>query len=175
MTETLDKLVKRARGDLAMTQEELARATNTTVSRISRIERGSELFGFPKSARLAKALKLDHSRVVAAILRSLVLRAGLKYDVSLKKGAAKRGPRVGEEVARLRYARGVSVRQLASKSGMLPSRIAKVENDPMLVLQPHTAVRFAEALGASKVDLAQLALQDLLYRHRLGALRVRLR
>jgi transcriptional regulator with XRE-family HTH domain len=176
MTDTLDKLVRTARARQGLTQDELAKATGTTVSRISRIERASELLGFSKSQRLARALGLEHRVVVAAILRSLLQRAGLKYDVLLhQNGQTRRRPRAGAEVARLRYAKGVSVRQLASKAGMLPSRVAKVENDPALVLQPHTAVRFATALGASKVGLAQLALQDLLQRHRLGKLEVKLR
>lgn len=174
MTNTLDKLIRQARIERGLTQDELAKATKTTVSRISRIERGSELLGFPKSALLARALKLEHRQVVAAILKSLVRRSGLKYDVKLEPSSRRREPRAGEEVARLRYAKGVSVRQLASKAGMLPSRVAKVENDRELVLQPHTAVRFATALGASKVTLAELALQDLLHKHRLGKLKVTL-
>jgi transcriptional regulator with XRE-family HTH domain len=174
--ETLDKLVRHARARQGLTQDELARATGTTVSRISRIERASELLGFPKAPKLAKALGLEHRTVVAAILQSLVQRAGLRYDVALhQNGVSRKLPRAGQEVARLRYKKGVSVRQLASKAGMLPSRMAKVENDPELVLQPHTAVRFATALGASKVDLTRLALQDLLQKHRLGKLEVRLR
>lgn len=158
-----------------MTQDELAKATRTTVSRISRIERASELLGFSKAPRLARALQLEHRVVVTAILQSLLQRAGLRFDVALHRHGKRKHPRAGEEVARLRYQKGVSVRQLASKAGMLPSRVAKVENDPALVLQPGTAVRFATALGASKADLTRLALQDLLHKHGVQKLEVRLR
>jgi transcriptional regulator with XRE-family HTH domain len=173
---TLDKLVRRARVRQGMTQDELAKATRTTVSRISRIERASELLGFSKATRLARALNLEHRVVITAILQSLLQRAGLRFDVALHPNGSKRKhPRAGEEVARLRYQKGVSVRQLASKAGMLPSRVAKVENDRALVLQPSTAVRFATALGASKADLTRLALQDLLHKHGVQKLEVRLR
>jgi transcriptional regulator with XRE-family HTH domain len=174
VTQTLDTLVRTKRGDLGLTQHRLAKATRTTVSRISRIERGSELLGFPKSARLAKCLKLEHKQVVASILKSLLERADLEYDVRLLKAGRKR-PRVGEEVARLRYDTGLSVRQLAKLAGMLPSRVAKVENDTELVLQPGTAARFADALDVERTDLVELALQDLLQKHRLGQYRVKLK
>jgi transcriptional regulator with XRE-family HTH domain len=86
--ETLDKLVRHARARQGLTQDELAKATGTTVSRISRIERASELLGFPKAPKLAKALGLEHRIVVAAILQSLVQRAGLKYDVALHQNGS---------------------------------------------------------------------------------------
>ena len=98
VTNTLDKLIRQARLERGLTQDELAKATKTTVSRISRIERGSELLGFPKSALLARALKLEHREVVAAILKSLVRRSGLKYDVKLEASSRRREPRAGEEV-----------------------------------------------------------------------------
>lgn len=175
MTETLDALVRRTREARGLTQHDVAQATRTTVSRISRIERGSELLGFPKSARLAKCLKLDHKRVISAILQSLVARAELDYRVRLLASGKKKRPRAGEEVARLRYAAELSVRQLAKLAGMLPSRVAKVENDPILVLQPATAARFADALGVERPDLVELALQDLLSKHKLGQYRVKLK
>ena len=175
MAETLDKLVRKARDAAGLTQLEVAQATRTTVSRISRIERGSELLGFPKSARLAKCLKLDHKKVVTSILQSLLHRAELDdYEVRLLK-AGKQRPRAGEEIARLRYASGKSVRQLAKDAGMLPSRVAKVENDQVLVLQPHTAARFADALEVERPSIVELALQDLLAKHRLSVHRVKLR
>ncbi len=174
MTETLDKLVRGTRDKLGLTQQQLAKATKTTVSRISRIERGSELLGFPKSARLAKCLKLDHTKIVASILQSLLERAELGYEVKLLKVGRKR-PRCGEEVARLRYASELSVRQLAKIAGMLPSRVAKVENDATLVLQPGTAARFAEALGVEPPVLVELALTDLLHKHKLTQHRVKLK
>lgn len=175
MAETLDKLVRKTREAHGLTQYDVAQATRTTVSRVSRIERGSELLGFPKSAKLAKCLKLDHKRVVTAILQSLVTRAGLDYVVKLMPGSKKKRPRAGEEVARLRYAAGVSVRQLAKQAGMLPSRVAKVENDETLVLQPITAARFADALGVEQPAVVELALQDLLIKHKLGQHRVKLK
>ncbi len=172
MTEPLDTLLRKSRQNQGLTQYDVAKATRTTVSRISRIERGSELLGFPKSSRLAKCLKLDHKRVVASILKSLLERADLDHDVKLLK-PGKRRNRAGEEVARLRYAQGTSVRQLAKTAGMLPSRVAKVENDPALVLQPSTAARFADALGVKRAALVELALQDLLSKHRLNQYRVK--
>ncbi len=172
MTEPLDTLLRKSRQSQGLTQHDVAKATRTTVSRISRIERGSELLGFPKSSRLAKCLKLDHKRVVASILKSLLERAELDHDVRLLK-PGKRRNRAGEEVARLRYAQGTSVRQLAKTAGMLPSRVAKVENDPALVLQPATAARFADALGVKRTALVELALQDLLSKHRLNQYRVK--
>ncbi len=174
VTDTLDTLVRRARDSRGLTQYDLAQATRTTVSRISRIERGSELLGFPKSQRLAKCLKLDHKLVVTAILQSLMARAELDYVVKLLKPGKKR-PRAGEEIARLRYERGVSVRQLAKIAGMLPSRVAKVENDTKLVLQPATAARFADALDVSQESLIELALQDLLSKHRINQFRVKIK
>lgn len=174
MSETLDKLVRKTREAQGLTQYDVAQATKTTVSRVSRIERGSELLGFPKSSKLAKCLKLDHKRVVTAILQSLVARAGLNYTVKLSPATKKDRPRAGEEIARLRYAAGVSVRQLAKQAGMLPSRVAKVENDPSLVLQPVTAARFADALGVSQPAIVELALQDLLNKHKLSEHRVKL-
>jgi transcriptional regulator with XRE-family HTH domain len=172
VTESLDVLLRKSRHNQGLTQFDVAKATRTTVSRISRIERGSELLGFPKSTRLAKCLKLDHKRVVASILKSLLVRANLKLDVRLLKAGKKRA-RAGEEVARLRYAKGASVRQLAKTAGMLPSRVAKVENDGALVLQPATAARFAEALGVKRAALVELALQDLLSKHKLSQFRVK--
>lgn len=174
VTDTLDQLVRRTRLSRGLTQLEVAQATRTTVSRISRIERGSELLGFPKSARLAKCLKIEHKPVLASILRSLLVRGELSYQVSLLKAGKKR-PRAGEEIARLRYEQGVSVRQLAKIAGMLPSRVAKVENDTKLVLQPATAARFADALGVSQPSLIELALQDLLAKHRVGQFRVKVK
>jgi transcriptional regulator with XRE-family HTH domain len=173
--DTLDTLVRRARDARGLTQLDLARATRTTVSRISRIERGSELLGFGKTARLAQCLKLDHKKLVASVLQSLMARAELEYAVKLSDGPGKKRPRAGEEVARLRYAQGVSVRQLAKTAGMLPSRVAKVENDGKLVLQPGTAARFADALGVSQVSMIELALQDLLAKHRLSQFRVKVK
>ncbi len=70
--------------------------------------------------------------------------------------------------------RQVSVRQLAKEAGMLPSRVAKVENDEALVLQPVTAARFADALGVPQPTIVELALQDLLIKHKLGEHRVKL-
>jgi transcriptional regulator with XRE-family HTH domain len=175
VTETLDTLVRRTREERGFTQLDLAQATRTTVSRISRIERGSELLGFPKSTKLAKCLNLDHKRVITAILQSLVSRAELKLEVKLAAGVKKKRPRAGEEVARLRYAAGYSVRELAKMAGMLPSRVAKVENDGELVLQPSTAARFAEALGVAKSELVELALQDLLIKHKLSQYRVKVK
>jgi transcriptional regulator with XRE-family HTH domain len=175
VNETLDELVRKTREACGFTQSAVAQATRTTVSRISRIERGSELLGFPKSVKLAKCLNLEHKRVVTAMLQSLLERAGLTMKVQLATGVHKRRPRAGEEVARLRYAAGYSVRQLAQLAGMLPSRIAKVENDGDLVLLPATAARFADAMGASRVELVELALQDLLVKHSLGHYRVRVR
>lgn len=172
MTESLDTLLRKCRQNQGLTQFDVAKATRTTVSRISRIERGSELLGFPKSSRLAKCLKLDHKRVIESILKSLLDRADLNHDVRLLK-AGKRRARAGEEVARLRYAQGSSVRQLAKVAGMLPSRVAKVENDEALVLQPATAARFADALGVKRTMLVELALQDLLTKHKLGQYRVK--
>jgi transcriptional regulator with XRE-family HTH domain len=172
VTEPLDTLLRSCRHNQGLTQHDVAKATRTTVSRISRIERGSELLGFPKSARLSKCLKLDHRRVVASILKSLLDRAGLELDVRLLKAGKKR-PRAGEEIARLRYSQGVSVRQLAKAAKMLPSRVAKVENDASLVLQPSTAARFADALGVKRNALIELALQDLLSKHRLHQYRVK--
>lgn len=175
MSETLDKLVRKTREAQGLTQYDVAQATKTTVSRVSRIERGSELLGFPKSSKLAKCLKLEHKRVVTAILQSLVERAGLTYTVKLSPTTKKKDrPRAGAEIARLRYASGVSVRQLAKEAGMLPSRVAKVENDEALVLQPVTAARFADALGVPQPTIVELALQDLLIKHKLGDHRVKL-
>jgi transcriptional regulator with XRE-family HTH domain len=173
VTEPLDNLLRTSRQTQGLTQYDVAKATRTTVSRISRIERGSELLGFPKSARLAKCLKLDHKQVIASILKSLLVRADLDNDIRLVKPNAKKRPRAGEEVARLRYGKGVSVRQLAKSAGMLPSRVAKVENDEALVLQPATAARFADALGVGRAELVELALQDLLTKHRLNDFRVK--
>lgn len=175
MTETLDTLVRTAREARGFTQHDVAQATRTTVSRISRIERGSELLGFPKVLRLSKCLNLDPKRVVAAILQSLVERAELPFQVRLLPAARKARSRAGEEVARLRYAAGYSVRQLAKRAEMLPSRVAKVENDGELVLQPATAARFADALGSDRCALVELALQDLLVKHKLGQYRVKLK
>jgi transcriptional regulator with XRE-family HTH domain len=172
VTDSLDNLLRNSRQNKGLTQYDVAKATRTTVSRISRIERGSELLGFPKSARLAKCLNLDHKQVIASILKSLLVRAELDHDVRLVKPSRKR-PRAGEEVARLRYDQGVSVRQLAKTAGMLPSRVAKVENDAVLVLQPGTAARFADALGVDRTELVELALQDLLSKHRLSQFRVK--
>jgi transcriptional regulator with XRE-family HTH domain len=172
VTDSLDNLLRNSRQHKGLTQYDVAKATRTTVSRISRIERGSELLGFPKSARLAKCLNLDHKQVIASILKSLLVRAELDHDVRLVKPSRKR-PRAGEEVARLRYDQGVSVRQLAKSAGMLPSRVAKVENDAELVLQPGTAARFADALGVDRTELVELALQDLLSKHRLNQFRVK--
>lgn len=172
MTESLDTLLRKSRQTQGLTQFDVAKATRTTVSRISRIERGSELLGFAKSSRLAKCLKLEHKRVIESILKSLLDRAELDHDVRLLKGG-KRRSRAGEEVARLRYAQGSSVRQLAKVAGMLPSRVAKVENDETLVLQPGTAARFADALGVKRTTLVELALQDLLSKHKLGQYRVK--
>lgn len=175
MSETLDKLVRKTREAQGLTQYDVAQATKTTVSRVSRIERGSELLGFPKSSKLAKCLKLEHKRVVTAILQSLVARAGLSYTVKLSPATKKKDrPRAGEEIAKLRYAAGVSVRQLAKQAGMLPSRVAKVENDTTLVLQPVTAARFADALGVGQPAIVELALQDLLNKHKLSEHRVKL-
>jgi transcriptional regulator with XRE-family HTH domain len=175
VAETLDTLLRKSREVRGLTQLEVAQATRTTVSRISRIERGSELLGFPKSTKLAKYLNLEHKRVIGAILQSLVARAELALEVKLSPGSTKKRPRAGEEVARLRYAAGFSVRQLAKLAGMLPSRVAKVENDGELVLQPATAARFADALGADRADLVELALQDLLSKHKLTQYRVKLK
>lgn len=174
MTDTLDTLVRRIRDKRGLTQHDVAVATKTTVSRISRIERASELLGFSKSARLAKCLQIDQKQIVAAILQSLMARAELDYEVKLIKAGKKR-PRAGEEIARLRYAQGVSVRQLARTAGMLPSRVAKVENDQALVLQPGTAARFADALGVTQESLIELALQDLLAKHKLSQHRVKVK
>jgi transcriptional regulator with XRE-family HTH domain len=173
VTEPLDTLLRKARNSQGLTQHDVAKATRTTVSRISRIERGSELLGFPKSTRLAKCLKLDHKQVIASILKSLLVRADLTMDIRLLKPGKKRS-RAGEEVARLRYAQGTSVRQLAKTAGMLPSRVAKVENDTELVLQPSTAARFADALGVQPALLVELALQDLLSKHKLSQFRVKI-
>lgn len=170
-----DTLTRRTRDTLGLSQSALARSVKTTVSRVSRVERGTELFGFAKTARLAQCLKLDHKKVVASVLQSLVDRAELNCEVKLTAGASKKRPRVGEEIARLRYSKGVTVRGLAKVSGFLPSRIAKVENDADLVLQPATAARFAEALGATQESLIELALQDLLAKHRLSQFRVKVK
>ena len=174
MTDTLDVLVRRTRESRGLTQFDLSQATRTTVSRISRIERGSELLGFPKSARLSKCLNIAHKTVLASILQSLIARADLGFEVKLLKGGKKR-PRAGAEVARLRYEQGISVRQLAKIAGMLPSRVAKVENDQNLVLQPTTAARFAEALGVTQESMIELALQDLLSKHRITQYRVKVK
>lgn len=173
MTESLDTLLRKSRTNQGLTQYDVAKATRTTVSRISRIERGSELLGFPKSQRLAKCLGVDHRQIVASILKSLLVRANLKLDVKLTNGSSGKRSRAGEEVARLRYSQGTSVRQLAKSAGMLPSRVAKVENDAALVLQPATAARFADALGVRRAALVELALQDLLSKHKLNQYRVK--
>jgi transcriptional regulator with XRE-family HTH domain len=173
--DTLDQVIRAAREQRGITQQELAQALRTTVSRVSRLERGVEVIAVPKAARLAKCLQIDVKSVVTALLQSLIARDGVAAAVRLNIPAGKRRVRAGEEIARLRYAAGLSVRELARRADMLPSRVAKVENDGDLVLHVGTAARFADALGETRSALVELALQDLLDKHIPGHYRVKVR
>jgi transcriptional regulator with XRE-family HTH domain len=173
--ETLDRLIRSSRERVGLTQQELATELKTTVSRISRLERGVEVISLQKAARIAKFLQLDVRAVVTSLLQSLVARDGLGFAVRLAVPPGKRRARTGEEIARLRYAAGLSVRDVARRAKMLPSRVAKVENDGELVLHVGTAARFADALGVERALLVELALQDYTDKHMAGVYRVKVK
>lgn len=158
----LGNLMREARSAAGVTQAEIASTLGTTVSRVSRVERGAELFSLERVMQLAKLLRVPLERALAATLQDLLERDELDYDVDVAKKATQK-VQVGQALRELRESKGVGLRAFAELYQSAPSRIVKMETSDVL-LRPISVWYYADALGVDPKPLVRMVLQDLLQR-----------
>lgn len=154
--------MREARSTAGVTQAEIASTLGTTVSRVSRVERGAELFSLERVMQLAKLLQVPLERALAATLQDLLERDELAYEVEVSKKAVAKVA-VGAALRELRESKGVGLRAFADLYQSAPSRIVKMETSEVL-LRPISVWYYADALGVDPKPLVSLVLQDLLQR-----------
>jgi transcriptional regulator with XRE-family HTH domain len=154
--------MREARSTAGVTQAEIASTLGTTVSRVSRVERGAELFSVERVSQLAKLLRVPLERALAATLQDLLERDELDYKVDVSKKASQK-VHVGEALRQLREKQGVGLREFADMYQSAPSRIVKMETSDVL-LRPISVWYYADALGVDPKPYVCMVLQDLLQR-----------
>lgn len=154
--------MREARSAAGVTQAEIASTLGTTVSRVSRVERGAELFSLERVMQLSKLLKVPLERALAATLQDLLERDELEYTVAVAKKASQKVD-VGKALRALRESKGIGLRAFAETYQSAPSRIVKMETSDVL-LRPISVWYYADALGVDHKPLVCMVLQDLLQR-----------
>jgi len=154
--------MREARSAAGVTQAEIASTLGTTVSRVSRVERGAELFSLERVMQLSKLLKVPLERALAATLQDLLERDELDYTVVVEKKASQK-VEVGKALRQLRESSGIGLRAFAETYQSAPSRIVKMETSDVL-LRPISVWYYADALGVDPKPLVRMVLQDLLQR-----------
>lgn len=72
---------------LDLTQEEMAKKLNMSKGGICDIEKGRQFVSIELAAKIARKCKMSEEMAIYFVINDSVRRAGLKYEVTIKKTA----------------------------------------------------------------------------------------
>lgn len=152
----LSDTLRKAREASGLSQRQLATLVSTHPTRISRIEAGTEMLGLERTGAYAKALGVEQNLLIEGAAQSMIHREGLRLKVRVSRGRPPRN--LAQRIKVQRQQRGLSLLDVATTLGVSRPRIVEIERGDK-VLKLASAIKLADALGASRRQFVEIALQ----------------